>query len=238
MRVAGEDGLTRRRPTPWQSRMTPKAPVVRQRRRAPAAESVGHGPSDWARSRVECNATFRGSGRRHAAFDTRSRPMEAGTPRRAAGLRLSRSWQSDSWQVCAVKALLRGAGVGGSPVRGDPARLDDRRRGSGPAPAADAPELPAATAARLSRGACADRRLRACLVRDRGPACTLLVYVDSRLMELACAEVESTFDYFRATRRYLERYGKPMAFPSAGGPRCSISGARVRRAALPSLAPG
>jgi hypothetical protein len=41
----------------------------------------------------------------------------------------------------------------------------------------------------------------------------LLVYVEdatSRLMELAFAEVESTFDYFRATRRrYLERHGKP-----------------------------
>src|SRR3989441_5873648 len=51
----------------------------------------------------------------------------------------------------------------------------------------------------------------------RGPVCTLLVYVDdatSRLMELAFAEVESTFDYFRATRRYLERHGKPMAFYS------------------------
>ena len=33
-------------------------------------------------------------------------------------------------------------------------------------------------------------------------------------MELAFAEVESTFDYFRATRRYLERHGKPMAFYS------------------------
>jgi hypothetical protein len=45
----------------------------------------------------------------------------------------------------------------------------------------------------------------------------LLVYVDdatSRLMELAFAEVESTFDYFRATRRYLERHGRPMAFYS------------------------
>src|SRR5213080_4492801 len=52
---------------------------------------------------------------------------------------------------------------------------------------------------------------------DRGPVRTLLVYVDdatSRLMELAFAEVESTFDYFRATRRYLERHGKPMAFYS------------------------
>jgi Helix-turn-helix domain len=52
---------------------------------------------------------------------------------------------------------------------------------------------------------------------DRGPVCTLLVYVDdatSRLMELCFADVESTFDYFRATRRYLERHGKPMAFYS------------------------
>jgi hypothetical protein len=52
---------------------------------------------------------------------------------------------------------------------------------------------------------------------DRGPRCTLLVYVDgatSRLMELCFADVESTFDYFRATRRYLERHGKPMAFYS------------------------
>jgi hypothetical protein len=52
---------------------------------------------------------------------------------------------------------------------------------------------------------------------DRGPGCTLLVYVDdatSRLMELCFVDVESTFDYFRATRRYLERHGKPMAFYS------------------------
>jgi len=52
---------------------------------------------------------------------------------------------------------------------------------------------------------------------DRGPRCTLLVYVDdatSRVMELCFAESESTFDYFRATRRYLERHGKPMAFYS------------------------
>jgi hypothetical protein len=53
---------------------------------------------------------------------------------------------------------------------------------------------------------------------DRGPVCALLVYVDdatSRLMDLAFAAVESTtFDYFRATRRYFERHGKPMAFSS------------------------
>jgi hypothetical protein len=52
---------------------------------------------------------------------------------------------------------------------------------------------------------------------DRGPVCTLLVYVDdatSRLMELRFADSESTFDYFLATARYIHRHGKPMAFYS------------------------
>lgn len=51
----------------------------------------------------------------------------------------------------------------------------------------------------------------------RGPRCTLLVYIDdatSRLMHLQFVESESTFDYFRATRTYLERHGKPVAFYS------------------------
>ena len=52
---------------------------------------------------------------------------------------------------------------------------------------------------------------------DRGPKCTLLVYVDdatSRLMELRFVASESAFDYFRSTRAYLERHGKPVAFYS------------------------
>lgn len=52
---------------------------------------------------------------------------------------------------------------------------------------------------------------------ERGPACTLLVYVDDAtgsLMELRFAASESTFDYFAATRRYLETHGKPVAFYS------------------------
>ena len=52
---------------------------------------------------------------------------------------------------------------------------------------------------------------------DRGPQSTLLVYVDdttSRLMHLKFAEMESTFDYFQATREYLEAHGKPIAFYS------------------------
>src|ERR1700751_3921200 len=52
---------------------------------------------------------------------------------------------------------------------------------------------------------------------DRGPQSTLLVYVDdapSRLMHLKFVETESTFDYFQATREYLETHGKPVAFYS------------------------
>ncbi len=37
---------------------------------------------------------------------------------------------------------------------------------------------------------------------------------DQHLMHLQFVESESTFDYFRATRAYLERHGKPVAFYS------------------------
>jgi hypothetical protein len=52
---------------------------------------------------------------------------------------------------------------------------------------------------------------------DRGPQCTLLVYIDdatSELMHLEMVESESTFSYMRATRTYIERHGKPVAFYS------------------------
>ena len=52
---------------------------------------------------------------------------------------------------------------------------------------------------------------------ERGPRCTLLVYVDdatSRLQELRFVASESAFDYFASTRAYLERYGKPVALYS------------------------
>jgi hypothetical protein len=52
---------------------------------------------------------------------------------------------------------------------------------------------------------------------DRGPPCTLLVFIDdatSRLMPLRFVPTESTFDYFEATRAYLQRHGKPVAFYS------------------------
>ena len=52
---------------------------------------------------------------------------------------------------------------------------------------------------------------------DRGPQCTLLVFVDdatSRLLHLEFVESESTFAYFHAARAYLEAWGKPIAFYS------------------------
>jgi transposase len=53
---------------------------------------------------------------------------------------------------------------------------------------------------------------------DRAAMCTAIVYVDdatSRLMVVRFAGSESTFAYFEATREYLSRYGKPMAFYAA-----------------------
>ena len=52
---------------------------------------------------------------------------------------------------------------------------------------------------------------------DRGERCTLLAFVDdatSRLMLLRFVVSESAFDYFRATRSYLEIHGKPVALYS------------------------
>jgi transposase len=52
---------------------------------------------------------------------------------------------------------------------------------------------------------------------DRGPPCTLLVFVDdatSRLMHLRFVPAESAFAYMAATRAYVEAHGKPVAFYS------------------------
>jgi hypothetical protein len=53
----------------------------------------------------------------------------------------------------------------------------------------------------------------------RGPQCTLLVYIDdatSRLMHLQFVESESTFDYFAATRAYLEIANHKVAYGLRG----------------------
>lgn len=52
---------------------------------------------------------------------------------------------------------------------------------------------------------------------DRGPKCTLLVYVDdatSKLTSLYFAPSESTHTYLLATKQHIESHGKPIAFYS------------------------
>ena len=52
---------------------------------------------------------------------------------------------------------------------------------------------------------------------DRGPQCTLLVYIDdasSTLMHMEFAPSESAFSYFKATKTYITMHGKPLAFYS------------------------
>ena len=70
---------------------------------------------------------------------------------------------------------------------------------------------------------------------DRGPQCTLLVFVDdatSRLMHLQFVESELTFAYFHAARAYLEAWGKPVAFYSDTSMGSSGSTIRVPWAAM------
>jgi transposase len=52
---------------------------------------------------------------------------------------------------------------------------------------------------------------------ERGPRCTLLVYIDDatgQLMELWFVPEETFFAYCEVSRHYIERYGKPVAFYS------------------------
>lgn len=52
---------------------------------------------------------------------------------------------------------------------------------------------------------------------DRGPSCTLLVFIDdatSSLMQLRFVTSESTFAYFEALELYLFKHGAPVAFYS------------------------
>ena len=52
---------------------------------------------------------------------------------------------------------------------------------------------------------------------ERGPRCTLLVYIDDatgQLLELWFVPDETFFAYCEASRHYFERYGKPVAFYS------------------------
>ena len=95
--------------------------------------------------------------------------------------------------------------------------MEDRGRAMEGSPRADEAGSSAAVPARLLGELIQIDGSEHWWFEGRGPRCTLLVYIDdatSRLMHLQFVESESTFDYFAATRAYLERYGKPVAFYS------------------------
>ncbi len=66
----------------------------------------------------------------------------------------------------------------------------------------------------------------------RASKCCLLVYMDDatgRLMHLRFCETESAFDYMLATREYLDKHGKPVAFYSDKHAVFRVSQAETRR---------
>ncbi|MGC1072786.1 ISNCY family transposase [Pantoea agglomerans] len=66
----------------------------------------------------------------------------------------------------------------------------------------------------------------------RAPKCCLLVYIDdatSRLMHLRFCQSESAFDYMVATRDYIDKHGKPVAFYSDKHTVFRVSQAETRR---------
>lgn len=66
----------------------------------------------------------------------------------------------------------------------------------------------------------------------RASKCCLLVYMDDatgQLMHLRFCETESAFDYMLATREYLDKHGKPVAFYSDKHAVFRVSQAETRR---------
>lgn len=66
----------------------------------------------------------------------------------------------------------------------------------------------------------------------RASKCCLLVYIDDatgRLMHLRFCETESAFDYMLATREYIDKPGKPVAFYSDKHTVFRVSQAETRR---------
>ena len=69
----------------------------------------------------------------------------------------------------------------------------------------------------------------------RASKCCLLVYIDDatgRLMHLRFCQSESTFDYMLATREYMDKHGKPVAFYSDKHAVFRVSQAETRRTGM------
>lgn len=67
---------------------------------------------------------------------------------------------------------------------------------------------------------------------DRADKCCLLVFIDDatgQLMHLQFCETESAFDYMNATRQYIDKHGKPVAFYSDKHAVFRVSGTENRR---------
>lgn len=66
----------------------------------------------------------------------------------------------------------------------------------------------------------------------RAPKCCLLVFMDDatgRLMHLRFCDSENAFDYMMATRQYINKHGKPVAFYSDKHAVFRVSGPESRR---------
>lgn len=66
----------------------------------------------------------------------------------------------------------------------------------------------------------------------RAPKCCLLVFMDDatgRLMHLRFCDSENAFDYMMATRQYIDKHGKPVAFYSDKHAVFRVSGPESRR---------
>ncbi|MDX4843237.1 ISNCY family transposase, partial [Klebsiella pneumoniae] len=64
------------------------------------------------------------------------------------------------------------------------------------------------------------------------PKCCLLVFMDDatgRLMHLRFCDSENSFDYMMATRQYIDKHGKPVAFYSDKHAVFRVSGPESRR---------
>lgn len=69
----------------------------------------------------------------------------------------------------------------------------------------------------------------------RASKCCLLVYIDDatgRLMHLRFCQSESAFDYMLATREYVDKHGKPVAFYSDKHAVFRVSQAETRRTGM------
>ena len=67
----------------------------------------------------------------------------------------------------------------------------------------------------------------------RAPKCCLLVFMDDatgRLMHLRFCDSENAFDYMMATRQYIDKHGKPVAFYSDKHAVFKVNGQESRRA--------